>query len=1240
MEEKPNNISDIGITICASPISTSWVDTNVNSILSKKTLLDSIFFGSKREATLAYIGDEKRFSFERTNIVDTSSPRYKYVEQIVFRPDNNRERILGIQDIIKTLLSCDLDSISQLLQQFELHISNMQASRSKYSYWEKYQIQENIEEGLQNFVASLEAIFLNIKGIQHGFYTLQEQTLFADIPNILDSHITNLFPLDVIRLDRDNPTGCFSYLDSLWPIIEELAKFGAILTMLDTIREYNMKQVLFDDSYCWYGDWVSIFGNKSQWHTEVAAKSFPDIPLILLRAPNGSGKTYAQERDMAIQVLAQSIGYVPAKIPKMRIYDIIWMQSRLRSVQATDIDLSALVIEWRSLDELFATLNNNPHKKALVYLDETGATTDENSEYAMMTRFLDSVRSVSPATRIRFSTHNQLLIDAMRQRQDENIGIYTFSHDHLLSEWERGSDTINSLKHLIDSWSVILEKGFSGEDSWNLDLRDLEPLLKKLTGFQYIYSGDLSQKKSSIQPKWDEFKSFVEGIILELESVMQGTIEIWGISVLSQQWQGLPISFSPEQKTLLATRSKWLRGGIFPSTNQRWDYQIATVKHSSWKNPRKTMIGRTWKSDFHFYEDSNMGDWDDCFETSRIPRETEYRKAPIGYTGTDWYSGISRTSKIQVDRDGLLWGESGSRMIYEVFNHTAGLNIPLTQEKRDLLHELQDKSDQVRELCMHSEFLRDLIHAFIFFRQKMDADFLNTKFPWEKPLLKWILESLTITPQWHFRDQTECIEFLENIHYDKGDLNLLKRHTEDIITLYLLAGWSRDAVSHIFWSIQELDAEVNKDSRKCGFAQNTLNIFRSITKELHTLLLESIPQVLVTNGDMNLSDIFEQDFSDSLIEVDGVDREKQYIWIRTIRFIQKYRKDTTKYLEAFLSILDSFDSPLLKGMARYYRDILGFALGKVENIETLGAYYRRYRDELWPAWYVPFSTLVRWKKTQDQHDYHDTRTYVEDPAIPNMTGNESHWHMGIDAVSYDVGEFIGILWLSDFLRQNLFAPVRFEQGKVFFIEDMWSPDLHAEKPYVRNSIHLTQEHPIEIIEGCNSSWKTRYIRDILKTINQALNIWYVNAKDMTLGNIENYAYIDRVVSTDNQSWLSSWQKDILSWIHLLKVAEEKDFVIVEADEIFSTMDAQYTALFARVFVGRLRAMWKFAIIVTHNHDFARIFGELPGVQHNHFHSELLEDGTVQHTYKKQPGWISDSHWVAVLKSVGIWKDWL
>jgi hypothetical protein len=46
------------------------------------------------------------------------------------------------------------------------------------------------------------------------------------------------------------------------------------------------------------------------------------------------------------------------------------------------------------------------------------------------------------------------------------------------------------------------------------------------------------------------------------------------------------------------------------------------------------------------------------------------------------------------------------------------------------------------------------------------------------------------------------------------------------------------------------------------------SIMSALAKELRTLLLQSIPQVLATNGDMNLSDIFEQDISGSLVEID------------------------------------------------------------------------------------------------------------------------------------------------------------------------------------------------------------------------------------------------------------------------------------------------------------------------------------------------------------------------------------
>ena len=75
---------------------------------------------------------------------------------------------------------------------------------------------------------------------------------------------------------------------------------------------------------------------------------------------------------------------------------------------------------------------------------------------------------------------------------------------------------------------------------------------------------------------------------------------------------------------------------------------------------------------------------------------------------------------------------------------------------------------------------------------------------------------------------------------------------------------------------------------------------------------------------------------------------------------------------------------------------------------------------------------------------------------------------------------------------------------------------------------------------------------------------------MRIGNISEYAYMDRIVTNDSK--LSSGQRDILSWTILLKLVEDKDFVIVEADEIFTTMDSYYTTLFAQVFIGRLRSM--------------------------------------------------------------------
>ncbi len=337
-----------------------------------------------------------------------------------------------------------------------------------------------------------------------------------------------------------------------------------------------------------------------------------------------------------------------------------------------------------------------------------------------------------------------------------------------------------------------------------------------------------------------------------------------------------------------------------------------------------------------------------------------------------------------------------------------------------------------------------------------------------------------------------------------------------------------------------------------------------------------------------------------------------------------------------MNVLDAHESPLARGFAKYYRSIFGFVLGNVQNTEALFAYLKRYHEEYGPNGYVLGRSLIENEERSGMSGaYRDTY----DPSIPNIGSRMDRFHECYGAVSVDIREFAGVVGLADMLRKRSFAKVEFVPEKKFVIRGMRNPDM-KDAGFVANDVELTPEFPIEIVQGWNSSGKTEYVRTVLKHLNQALNIGHVNAESMTMGGISEYAYVDRVVLNKDSKNLSSGQRDILSWIELLRIAETKDFVIVEADEIFSTMDARHSADFARTFIGRLRAMGKFAIVVTHNHEFANLFSTLPGVRSSHFHSEIDSDGTVVHRYRKVSGGIDDSKGVEVLKSAGIGKDWL
>jgi hypothetical protein len=227
---------------------------------------------------------------------------------------------------------------------------------------------------------------------------------------------------------------------------------------------------------------------------------------------------------------------------------------------------------------------------------------------------------------------------------------------------------------------------------------------------------------------------------------------------------------------------------------------------------------------------------------------------------------------------------------------------------------------------------------------------------------------------------------------------------------------------------------------------------------------------------------------------------------------------------------------------------------------------------------------------------------------------------------WEICRLIAIL-LQDFPEHK----VDFVKDRVFKIEDM-----NLWENYVKNSLQLTYNNPILLVNWYNASWKTTFIKWILKHLEQALTYGYTDSK-MTIWWIDNFVYIDRVYM---ENYLSAWEQDIKNWIDIISGIKTNDLVILNIDEIFTTMDKKYSTAFAYNFVWKLLEMWKFAVVVSHNHEFIEKFSKTNWVKTAKFESYIDKDWNVIHNYKLVDWTISHSHGIEVLKSSGIWNEFL
>lgn len=621
-------------------------------------------------------------------------------------------------------------------------------------------------------------------------------------------------------------------------------------------------------------------------------------------------------------------------------------------------------------------------------------------------------------------------------------------------------------------------------------------------------------------------------------------------------------------------------------------------------------------------------------------------------------------------------------------------NIPLIKERQKAINELSSINTVKIEQDVNNviDFLSscfEVMQLYYFEKNKNNEWNIEINYAKKVELTNFILDKALIDESWLRKGDSKMIEYLKrknwvvikdlknayeflntfcNTFNISIDLLLSEEDTTKYTSLLIeqeeVNKIDLDKMSRSYKRISEQDKkELSKERLKMLSILEKYNYLKD--KLLNIFTNELGKEIEWLN--ITLDDFISWKYN---ISKDNDFESSEYHFQMISNFIKYYNDENI--VDNLISSLDSLESPLLKWLKNYYEEILWFIFWNITNSKKLVEYLEKYKNEYKEEWFFLWRSYWEsergyyWetvisrettslknkvinlvlnildKKKHQSHKVLELKKKIKSKRnmqieewLPNMT-SETHYSY----IKWIISELNNIIWFttySEYVKKVWLTQVNIVKEKTLMIKWTWSNNAFDED-FINNDVELTPEYPIEIINWFNSSWKTEYIKTVTQIIDSALNFWYVNAESMTIWWLENYAYIDRIV-TGSQDF-SSWEQDILHWMWLFEEIKDKDLVIINIDEIFSTMDKKFSTAFAYNFVGKLLEIWKLAIIISHNHDFVDLFKNLPWVKCNRFDSSIDKNWEVTHTYKKVPWAIKDSAWVQVLKSLWIWKEWL
>jgi hypothetical protein len=193
--------------------------------------------------------------------------------------------------------------------------------------------------------------------------------------------------------------------------------------------------------------------------------------------------------------------------------------------------------------------------------------------------------------------------------------------------------------------------------------------------------------------------------------------------------------------------------------------------------------------------------------------------------------------------------------------------------------------------------------------------------------------------------------------------------------------------------------------------------------------------------------------------------------------------------------------------------------------------------------------------------------------------------------------------------------------------------LIAESSAVRNDILLDSNLPLHVISGSNMSGKSTWLRAIGANLVLALAGAPVRARQFRMTSLQIGASIRTVDSL--QEGVSRFYAEIKRLRQIVQLTEQPGRMVFLIDEVLGGTNSHDRQIGAAYIVKALVNRGAVGLITTHDLALTRVVEEVKPRGANFHFEDQLADGKLSFDYRLQPGVVTKSNALDLMRSIGL-----